>query len=245
MSKYSQKGSTYAVIVVILVVALLGALGFIFWQNVNKKATPPISQETEITNNLLTISFNEGFQVDTSIKYPKDWTLERSVTGSFPVNLENGPTTETLKIISPSKKYFAQYKMSAHGGIGGMCAEEETGVIKQISLAPANFYETAFIEAIATTKAGKFVYYAGLMDQELSEDDSTCGLYLAALTHMGALKDGTAIDLFEASVHIEGLNDPSNLFGDDGVATEAEIESAFKNSEYQQAKAIIASTEQA
>jgi|GEM_PF-6096766 len=36
----SQKGNAHIIIIVILVIALIGALGFVFWQNVMKKDSP-------------------------------------------------------------------------------------------------------------------------------------------------------------------------------------------------------------
>lgn len=244
---YTQKGSAHVVIVIVLVAALLGALGFIFWQNFMKEkpATDQTStNKTETTPKLLTASFNEGFKANTSFSYPENWTLERSVTGSFPVNLENGATSEEIKITSPSKKYSAHYRISAHAGIGGACPEEDIGVVKQVRSEPANLKpeENNFTEAIATNDAEKFVYYAGLMSRDVTKDTSACELSFAVLTQLGDLEDGTPVDLFEASVHIEGLNDPSNLFEGNGVATIAEIEAKFKDAEFNQAKAIIVST---
>lgn len=244
-----QKGNAHTIFIILLTIVLLGILGFVFWQNFNKNE--PIDDEklvfkAEATPKLLAVSLNKGFMVDIAINYPENWTLERSVNGSFPINLENGATSETLKINSPSKKYYVKYSVGSSAGLGGMCIEDEAGVIEQIGFDRSGLEGTSFAKTIVTNQNGQFLYYAGLLDKKVEGDskpsDSTCELFSTNLTHLADSEDGTPIYLFEASIHIEGLNDPAKFISGEGTTNSDEIENAFKNKEYEQAKAIVIST---
>lgn len=249
MSRHTQKGSAHVVVVIILVLSLIGALGYIFWQNLNKNEVEnkktTTSQPTQALK-LLTVSFNEGFGFKLSMNYPENWVLEKSITGSFPINLENGATRETIKITSPTKKYSVEYTVSSNAGIGGMCFPEDTGVIKQINSEPAALDGMRFAEVISTNKEGKYHFYSGLMKQEVATEtvvnESVCDLMYAGIADLHNLPDGTPITLFEATVHIDGFNDPTNISDDKVSETTSEIEEAFKTKEYDQAKAILIST---
>jgi hypothetical protein len=69
-----QSGSTYVVLVVVLVVALIGALGFIFWQNIlvkptndsAKQAATSVSQKntSSSTPALDMIDYGKGVEID-------------------------------------------------------------------------------------------------------------------------------------------------------------------------------------
>jgi len=55
-TRTSEQGSAHLIIIIVLIVALVGTLGFVFWQNfVNKpaeKSTTSTSQQTEINSDL-------------------------------------------------------------------------------------------------------------------------------------------------------------------------------------------------
>lgn len=65
--KHKQSGSVHLIITVILVLALLGALGFIFWQNfINKKdstATTTTTTSTTAANTTATVPANDNLVV--------------------------------------------------------------------------------------------------------------------------------------------------------------------------------------
>lgn len=98
----TQTGSAHSIIIIILVLALLGTLGFIFWQNFvqTPMATTTVADDTkskqkEYSNSLL--SFN----------YPTSgWTVDETQYG------ENGPVTPELK----SSDYQASIGMGVDKG---------------------------------------------------------------------------------------------------------------------------------
>lgn len=78
MKKNLQKGSAQFLVIIALVVALLGALGFVFWQNF-------VAKNDDVTNfedssNVVTDQYN-GWQTFTNtkdgyvLKYPKGWVV--------------------------------------------------------------------------------------------------------------------------------------------------------------------------
>jgi hypothetical protein len=89
---HSQKGSAHAVVIIILVAALVMALGFVFWQNfILKSNTPTVS--TEITNSA-TPDPNKGYVV------VKDWGVRFKTSVSD--KLEYKPYSQTGGYISDS-----------------------------------------------------------------------------------------------------------------------------------------------
>lgn len=70
-----QQGSVHAIIIIILVVALLGALGFIFWQNVIKNQSNSGNTSTTSTNDNKN---KEAYDYETdeyAFNYPAGWRL--------------------------------------------------------------------------------------------------------------------------------------------------------------------------
>jgi len=94
-----QSGNTI-VIVVILATVLLGALGFIFWQNVtNKTPDASMAQTTADTENVDPYkdwNIYESINNKYSIKYPKNWlALKETVQdGPYIRNFEPNPNEE-------------------------------------------------------------------------------------------------------------------------------------------------------
>lgn len=126
----SQKGSAHIVIIVILVIALLGALGFVFWQNFIDKPTVKNdeSSRTEDTKNQSQdeyadwktyTSTRDGY----SIKYPADWLAinETSNDGVYIRNFD--PSSRPAEDSAHNKNYPKDYinlrvlKTEANDGI--------------------------------------------------------------------------------------------------------------------------------
>lgn len=92
----SQSGSAHLIIIIILVVALLGALGFVFWQNFVDKAADSATTNTSDTtttnaatsdkdNNELGLDDQQGIEAIFKNKYPKgNLYFENSYTLSGP-----------------------------------------------------------------------------------------------------------------------------------------------------------------
>lgn len=251
MHTHKQRGSTHLVLVVILVLALLGALGFIFWQNfVQKNGTnvnqnESVSQTTKTieTVKLKTVAFNPAFGARLGFSYPENWSLERSIEGPIPLDGEKGITSETITVTSPSKNIYVKYQLGANGGLGGMCLPEESGIISVLRQTPlANFSGNSFSENIAHRDGG-YRYFSGIMsDSSLNNakvGGSECALAYAEVIRLSE-KDN--ITLMGASIHIKGLE--KNYDGATKDPAELSIiENKFQDDEYKQAKTVILSTE--
>lgn len=83
-----QKGNAYVVIVIILVIALLGTLGYIFWQNYSNKGTgTSITPSTQNSSNVdpykdwnTYTAINSKYE----IKYPKNWIALKETVSDGP-----------------------------------------------------------------------------------------------------------------------------------------------------------------
>jgi len=75
-----QQGSAHLIIVVILVVALMGALGFIFWQNFVKEDAPKPESKSSRTIDDEMVEAKPTTKTYTAkaftFNYPEDWVLE-------------------------------------------------------------------------------------------------------------------------------------------------------------------------
>jgi hypothetical protein len=86
-----ESGSAHLIIIVILAIAVIGLLGYVFWQNVSKKASNTKSDATSLTTSTTkqaksdtsqpvistTQSFAGGFGFSgVAFNYPKDWTVD-------------------------------------------------------------------------------------------------------------------------------------------------------------------------
>jgi cytoskeletal protein RodZ len=77
---HSQKGSAHVVIIVILVIALLGALGFVFWKNFIYKEVETDKNSQQTTDNQSKDQY-AGWKTFSSpndlysMKYPADWIV--------------------------------------------------------------------------------------------------------------------------------------------------------------------------
>lgn len=72
-TSFNQKGSTHVVIILILVIALLGVLGFIFWQSFIHKEEPVTKQETTIDTKKSTPEVNESERAYLKVN---DWGIK-------------------------------------------------------------------------------------------------------------------------------------------------------------------------
>jgi len=99
MIKNSQKqtGSALVVAIIILVVALIGALGFIFWQNhINKTTNTPVAPNT--TNSTTPDPYKDWATYESpiskyKIKYPKDWLALKETVQDGPYIRNFDPTS--------------------------------------------------------------------------------------------------------------------------------------------------------
>lgn len=117
----SQKGSAHVVIIVILVVALLGALGFVFWQNYLKGPS-----ETSNSNDNSTVQTNDKDKVKKTPVLVDEEGYSFTVAEGFHESSEQMFThTASLKalktFVNDQGDYFEV--LTAYGGGGGISAD--------------------------------------------------------------------------------------------------------------------------
>lgn len=76
----SQKGSTHVVIIVILIAALVGVLGFVFWQNFINKSTP-VNNDTAKVESKQKNTSKDAEKSDQLIL--NDWGIKFTVSSSL------------------------------------------------------------------------------------------------------------------------------------------------------------------
>lgn len=130
----SQSGSAHLIIIIILVLALLGSLGFVFWQNFMqvKSGTVAITttavKPSEIA--LTKIAYDKTTASGLAIKYPKTWVLSNSN------GVINGLQNDKTTITSPDGNVSINFDVQIIGGYGGYCAasEDNSEVVELVKL---------------------------------------------------------------------------------------------------------------
>lgn len=154
MSKLkNQSGSAHIIVVIILVVALMGALGFVFYQNfiqkTNTTETATVDDEVKSDSNNVangTTTVYKTYTMDeygASFEYPDTWSVVKS---------EISPTSFVVKNTA-SGDVLASYKSVS--GIGGACREMVTYKVidvEQINITTIN--PVAFSFTVAPNETG-------------------------------------------------------------------------------------------
>lgn len=245
----TQKGFAHAFLIIGLMVAIVGALGFIFWQNFIYKAPETKTATVKTTKKKATVVDSSAKKItarsintiDPGIKfeYPSDWKLTSN---------QNGTYQETLTVTSPSSDVYVQYMvldLSKYGGIGGTC--DDMGTIKESSYQQVKSLRTFdLLELVGYADSGYF-YYTGLSGSDVNTraaytaGKQTCrivyGVAVGNLTPVGSDKP---VALEEAKIHIRALEDEHGLYKS-GLTRDA-IKDATNSKEYDDAKVILLST---
>lgn len=130
-----QSGSAHIVIVIMLVAAILGALGFIFWQNfLQPKATPEVESSIQTEEKPSPSIIKDGYYSNSeySFSYPKeDWTVK-----------ETEDTLTDIGIITPTV-YSADYAQQGMGlDAGALVAVYASSTTKTLDEEYANIKES-------------------------------------------------------------------------------------------------------
>lgn len=103
-----EQGSAHVIIIVVLIVAVLGLLGFVFWQNfIAKKDTPKAdtaSTSTASTSTPTPTPDVKNYQNNTagiSLNYPSSWTLSEDTSDPTVLATITSPSTASKKGSSP------------------------------------------------------------------------------------------------------------------------------------------------
>jgi hypothetical protein len=133
MIKHSSKqsGSTHVIVIVILVIALLSVLGFVFWKNFIDKKPVVKNDESSKTKDVKSQAKDEyeGWKTYTSsrdgysIKYPSDWLAVNETSNDGPYIRNFDPSSRPAEDPAHNKNYPKDYinlrvlKTQANDGI--------------------------------------------------------------------------------------------------------------------------------
>lgn len=150
----SQKGSAHVVIIVILVIALLGALGFVFWQNFIDEDISHNADTSETTKN------NQDTQTDNHTS-PLGYLTLTDYNVKIPLNEETGSlklgpvtssgyneTDKSIAIIAPELDSTWKCETDPNGSFNG--------TIGVISITQAE--KSGPYEALVTKKVGNYIF---------------------------------------------------------------------------------------
>lgn len=159
--QYNQAGSVHVVVTVALVLALLGALGFIFYQNFIVKKADSVNQTNQTKNDSTQQTGNNTTPVKTVSKkdfcteleklcftYPEDWSV--TAKAEMGTLSQTTPTMDQVQIKNKSGETYL-YISTGISGIGGTCDPAETAV-------------NTIIETHTTSLSGDYLLH-GLSDQ--------------------------------------------------------------------------------
>lgn len=167
-NRQQQTGSAHLIIIIMLVIVLLGSLGFIFWQNfIEKKVevakTPEITKATNVKtepinatpeSTLTEIAADDLVGTNLAIKYPKTWTM----THSEHSDAEIAVYSKQYKISSPDSSLSIKYIVTNVGG-GGMCDPINGDEIVQLDKSDIAGYPKAKFVSYSSNNG---VFFAGI-----------------------------------------------------------------------------------
>lgn len=157
MKKIQQRGSTHAIIIVILVVALLGVLGVVFYQNfIANKSTSTTTQDTTTQKTIETVRMAFESKIY-AFDYPKVWSVVSESTS-------DGANATTL--MNPDKTIRVKLRI-AGGGIGGNCDPTSPRKVRFYNVYPTAVTKLSdakayVVEAMTDAEGGGYNYTIGL-----------------------------------------------------------------------------------
>lgn len=117
MKRHSQKGSAHLGIVIVVILVLIGALGYVFYQNfmnrpVQEDSRQNAKQQEEKKLKTARVDFEK---MTYALDYPEGWS--ESALGA-------DPDFREMSITNPDKTIEVVFNIAA-GGLGGMCDTED------------------------------------------------------------------------------------------------------------------------
>jgi hypothetical protein len=157
-NRLSQSGSVHAVAIILLVLALLGTLGFVFYQNfIAKKTDTPVTVSTDqpvVNTETARIAFNSDIY---ELDYSKSWAVTTTKTG-------DGSTTTFANVDKTINVTFAV----SSGGLGGACDTNDGLKVRYHNVHPAFSDKLTgvplyLVEAMSDYPGGGYNYVIGLV----------------------------------------------------------------------------------
>lgn len=192
--KKTEAGSAHVVIVAMLTIALIGALGFIFWQNIiNKPTNDSTTAATKTTSPSPSVAVLKSFCAPLEklcFDYPSNWTVK-----SESVNPDKDSVAEKIFVQNEAGKSLLELQ-TGMSGIGGTCGSNDDGSYVKI------------VQTHTTAVTGSY-----LVDKVAEKYVSTTAYAVSSLSYDGTTKDWTvSMDLnSNKSVQTVGKIDPCDV----------------------------------
>lgn len=162
MKKNNQTGSAHVVIIVLLVVALLGALGFVFYQNfIAKPAQVTIETPKPVTDEDPLVTTQLAFNSDIyEIDHPKSWNVV--------IDKQEGALNNKATITNPGEDMKVTFSVS-EGGVGGACDQSDPRKVRYYNVhkdpvTKLGKTQAFVVEAMTDAKGGGYNYAVGLTE---------------------------------------------------------------------------------
>jgi len=258
-SQKPQSGSALVIGIIIIVILILGTLGFVYWQNFLNK--PQISNSTtastgqpsnhqvdsgQSSDSLTETAQDQTLSTQLAVKYPKTWTsVHTSVvddtTSDIPIS------TDKYVITSTDGAVEVTFSVAQISGIGGSCGDESSVIgdpIRAINKADIPGYQVAafmsYISYINETGQYHYVFNAVKNNDQHSKSkvgDSACNSYIFAdLVPV----EGKAGVFVKASAKFKSLYKSNGYDLVDNI-TQEKIQAAFDSTDGKVAESIIKS----
>lgn len=246
-NNHSQSGSAHVIVIILLILALLGALGFVFYQNfIVKQASDTQTtndQSSEDKPEIVTsrLAFNNDIY---ALDHPKNW----AVNIKKPTSAEDLDTTRTLTIAGPEKTVEVKVVI-AEGGLGGAC-DTNDGLklryynVRQKAVTKLTKEPLYLVEAMTDYLGGGYKYIIGLSPEggetHASLGDSHCTVQyvgVASKVIIDPVTDTITQPTIIATIHFPKLPEATQQ----KVKSIDEITAIFATDEYQTAVTILES----
>lgn len=252
MAQMKQKGDAHTVVIVLLVVALLGALGFVFWQSYIKKDTSADNDTTTTTAQqpaMRTATIGSPFNKKYAVEYPESWKFNIETKGPVPAEkteYDMKTTVETATFTSPSGDVQVQYVVSNAGGIGGMCQPEESPKLTEASFEKLNGVENVGLGIFSNegTAGAPQLYRTTLLGRDDAKSltdvkvgDSSCDVAFANFIELGPNDETTSSPIMTAHVTLPGKVKDGEVVGEAD-----ELRALYNSTDGEIAKQILRST---
>jgi hypothetical protein len=182
MKRLTQQGSAHAAITIVLVLALLGALGIVFYQNFIAKDTTSTTDESTKTVDETPVLKTERIALESKIyalDVPEAWTVLREES-------DLGPNTLTIQNLD--KTIRMKFSVS-NGGLGGAC--DPAGPLKvrfykvyDTAVTKLGDFSSYVVEAVTDAEGGGYNYKIGLT-QDGGETHAAVGDSQCTVAHVG------------------------------------------------------------
>jgi len=166
-----QRGSAHVAIIVILVVAVIGLLGFVFWQNFTKDGqlnTVPVQDTSQQEIVSMTKEFKSQDH-DITFSYPANWSVVEHVEADHTSQWY----VSYVEVLNAQGKVVSS--LSTGGEVGGLCAEDSPLVpISTITKDPVELKgvgSTNFGYTIVETAVNNYGIAFGLLENDEPHDN--------------------------------------------------------------------------